>query len=244
MWIDSIWLAVPLQQKFGLYPTAIVATFIGSIGLVIMAYVDNMWWSLAFLMLSRVGVAVKGASGGQITANLTTPKNRGEVFSQVQMALNMGRLVGPLVAGNLATTDPIHRPWLLAGVCGCLSGVVLFFAQPSTGEQERQAWAAAAQALDLGGFADLEAVDQATCLRDEQGSAGDYEELGRYLGELLTKRHYRWISHKQAVFDMLDEMLPELSRQASAHLTDLDKLIRHAHGTKHDFHHEATARSF
>ena len=83
------------------------------------------------------------------------------------------------------------------------------------------------------GFTDLHEAD--AVLEDEVGTAHDYEQLGRYVGQLLTRRHYRWVSHRQSVYAMLDQLLPELSTDTPEHMADLQRLMKHATDMQRNF---------
>merc|ERR1740121_1086292 len=45
---------------------------------------------------------------------------------------------------------------------------------------------------------------------DEVGSKEDIEALGRFVAELLSKRHYQWVSKRYQVESLLEHILPEL----------------------------------
>lgn len=69
------------------------------------------------------------------------------------------------------------------------------------------------------------------------------------MGDLLSKRRYRWISRKQAIYScqaelelgfwcrgMLDKLLPELSADVADHIEDLQLLMKHLDSIQKDFH--------
>ena len=122
----SIWGTTRLQQMFGLYNVAIGGTVIGALFMTAaMALTDSMWASIVCLGISRLGMTLRMSSGGAISALFAHPTNRGSTFARLQMMGNLGRFIGPLVAGHLAVADPIKTPWVFAGACGLLSAAVL-----------------------------------------------------------------------------------------------------------------------
>merc|ERR1740129_1245356 len=46
--------------------------------------------------------------------------------------------------------------------------------------------------------------------KDETGSAKDVKELGEFVANLLTRRHYKWVSHRRSVEQLMEEVFPEL----------------------------------
>uniref|UniRef100_A0A7S4Q3E7 Uncharacterized protein n=1 Tax=Alexandrium monilatum TaxID=311494 RepID=A0A7S4Q3E7_9DINO len=70
--------------------------------------------------------------------------------------------------------------------------------------------------------------DCSQTLPDEVGTPEDYEKVGRYIGDLLTRRHYRWVSRQEAVLQVVDRLLPELRVRGKEQLEDLERLLRHA----------------
>mmetsp|Transcript_58560 Transcript_58560/g.105497 ORF Transcript_58560/g.105497 Transcript_58560/m.105497 type:complete len:147 (+) Transcript_58560:2-442(+) len=138
----------------------------------------------------------------------------------------MGRLMGPVVAGHLAVQDPIFLPWLFSGVCSVISAAVLFAVKMPEAPQEQSS-------RMIRGFTTLEG-DQ-NVLELEYGTKEECEALGVFMGDLLTKRRYRWVSRKEAIYGMLDKLLPELSSEAGDHLQDLERLMKHVECMQKDF---------
>jgi len=47
--------------------------------------------------------------------------------------------------------------------------------------------------------------------KDEVGGPEDFKAIGKYVGELLSKNHYKWISHRSEIESLLEQLLPALS---------------------------------
>ena len=121
----SIWGTGFLQRSLGLKSSAVLGSISNSVMTVVMAWVPGVWPTILFMCLSRVGMTVRASCNGTIVASFTDTSNRGSIFAQQQFAMNMGRLVGPLVAGHLAVADPVMLPWLFAAACSIISGFIL-----------------------------------------------------------------------------------------------------------------------
>ncbi|CAJ1367783.1 unnamed protein product [Effrenium voratum] len=220
----SIWGTSPLQKMLGLKSCAVWGSLLNGVFILAMAVVPGVWPTLLFLCLSRVAMTLRSGSNGTILTKFTDASNRGTVFAQQQFAMNMGRLVGPVVAGHLAVHDPVLLPWALAAGCSVVSALVLLAVQmPADG-------AASPDKRLLRGFTDLGDAAQL-----EYGSAEDCRALGNYVGDLLAKRRYRWVSRREAIYSMLDKLLPELSADAGNHREDLERLMKHVELIQKDF---------
>ena len=121
----SIWGTSRIQQGIGLKNCAVVGSLINAAFSIGMALIPGVWPTVLCLCISRVGVALRGGSSGTILTKFTNPTNRGSVFAMQQFALNIGRLVGPVVAGHLAVADPIVLPWLFSAICSTVSALIL-----------------------------------------------------------------------------------------------------------------------
>merc|ERR1712113_1147795 len=72
-------------------------------------------------------------------------------------------------------------------------------------------------------------------LVEEEGSKEDYERVGRFVGDLLKSRNYRWVSHQDAVLDVVDSLLPRLRTRGHEHYEDIQKLTQVAQRVQRDF---------
>jgi flagellar motility protein MotE (MotC chaperone) len=149
-------------------------------------------------------------------------------------------MVGPLVAGHLANYDPIRMPWLFAGISCLLSAAVLAVAKsyvpskpelskaPVAPRRTRRKTLADKMADELS----LDDDEKA----DEDGSSEDYEELWRFVGNLLRNRHYPWVSKKEAVQTIIRKALPKLHTGSKEQ--DLEELLAHHQQTKEMLKHK------
>jgi len=233
MLCQNMWITPRLQRLFGLFPVAITGSLVQAVFTVAgFAGTNDMWCCLLCLALANSGNAARMAASGPICALFTDPTNRGTIFSQVQMMTNFGRLIGPVVAGNLSVLDPVALPWVFAASCNVLSAVLLMpmkSSQPTPPVLEQHT-----RGVLPHGFSSLE---HACCtLEDEVGNQEDYEKVGRYVGDLLTRRHYQWVSKQDGVLALIDRLLPELRVRGHEHLEDLQTLMKHADSVQTEFH--------
>jgi len=224
MLCQNMWITPRLQRRFGLFAVALLGTLVQAVFTVIgFMGTDNMWCCLLCLTLANSGNAFRTAASGPICASFTDATNRGAIFAQNQMFTNSGRLVGPLIAGNLALHDPTTLPWIFSASCLVASAALLLLMRPPAPPQP----AADEQPPVLPhGLSSLR--ECGSLLPDETGSPEDYERVGRFVGDLLTRRHYRWVSRQEAVLQVVDRLLPELRLRGKEQLEDLERVVRHA----------------
>jgi len=143
---------------------------------------------------------------------------------------------GPLVAGHLANWDPIRMPWLFAGISCLLSAATLEVAKryvPSKPELSGKVETVRKRRTLADKLVDELSLDE---LADEDGRPEDYEELGRFVGNLLRNRHYPWVSKKEAVQTIIKKALPKLHTGSKEQLQDLEELLAHHTETKRALH--------
>lgn len=209
--VAGIWIAIPAQRRFGMGLAAGLGALCAGLFLVLAACVENMWLCIAALAISRMGSSVCTSATGALSGTISSPQNRGRVFSLIQSLQNMGMLVGPIVAGNLAEVDPTFAPLVFSGVSLVVSAILhICIAEPPRA---------------VGGPSGLET---STPRLEEEGSPEDYEALGAFVGELMKRRRYRWVSRKREVYAMLDKLLPELSAEGDCHLAEMERIVAHA----------------
>lgn len=144
----SIWITSFVQKSVGLKSCAVLGSLLQGVLSIIMALIPGAWPTIIVMCLARVGTTLRAGSNGTILANFTNASNRGSVFAQQQFATNMGRLVGPVVAGHLAVTDPVWLPWLFGSTCSIISGLILLAVAMPEGPKE-------VKPKSLRGFTDL-----------------------------------------------------------------------------------------
>ena len=148
----SIWITSFVQKSVGLKSCAVLGSLLNGVLSIIMAIIPGAWPTIIVMCLARVGTTLRAGSNGTILANFTNASNRGSVFAQQQFATNMGRLVGPVVAGHLAVTDPVWLPWLFGSTCSIISGLILLAVAMPEGPKEGPKSKSLRGFTDLGGW--------------------------------------------------------------------------------------------
>jgi len=207
--VAGIWIAVPAMRRLGTKYTCAGGSLFTGAFLLAAVYVQNVWLSIAALAISRMGSNVRMSTFGALQAEVSQPENRGRMFSLIQSFQNVGKLIGPLIAGYLAEIDAAHLPFLFSGtaliLCSLLEVAMTPEHKPSTDKDSPKPGTIAGAI--------------------EEGTPEDYTELGRYVGNLLKTRHYPWISQKERISAMFDKLLPELSADAKDHSLDIEQLM-------------------
>merc|ERR1712048_1011261 len=183
--------------------------FVTGAGLLVSVFSDNVYLCVASLAVSRMGSNVRSSCAGAFNAAITTPQNRGKVFSTISMFAKLGKLLGPIIAGRLAMIDASVLPFVFSGCSLFLCSLLDAALKPGDDKPDKR-------------LAQVMHVD------DECGHPADYEELGRFIGDLLTERHYKWISHKKATFDLFDKLIPELRPESGTYLQQLEAITTYA----------------
>lgn len=162
---------------------------------------DIGWWLLAMWVSSSCSTVARGSST-PLLMEFTKISNRGKVMSTNQLFANCGRLVGPLLYGYVAQTwGNISLVWGIAGLCSIINGVLAFFVSPPA-EDEKVPGAVFVRQDGSTLYGDL--------WEDEVGTAAEVEAMGRFVTELLTARHYKWVSRREEVMALLEKILVEI----------------------------------
>ena len=204
----NVWLSPALDIKLGHIGCASFGMALISAGEIGLAYSPTLVLSLSGMCIVYMGQAVAGCTIATITSVLATDSNRGAVMSMQQTAQALGRVVGPVVLSSLFS---MHPAWPYA--CASVSSIVGMLVLCSLGSTFRK------RAADC---VDVEPVTSAPAWSDEALTDQDVEEMGRFLCELLTKRHYRWRGPEQRV--ALKKALEVHSPALSAEAADYDIL--------------------
>lgn len=171
---------------------------VGEIGL---AYAPTLALSLFGMCIVYMGQAVAGCTIATITSVLATDSNRGAVMSMQQMAQALGRVVGPVVLSSLFCVEP-EWPYVCASVSSIVGMVVL--------SSLRTTFKSRAESLF-----ESEPLSSPPAWADEVFTDEDVEDMGKFLCELLTKRHYKWRGPRQraALKQALELHFPMLSSE-------------------------------
>mmetsp|Transcript_107898 Transcript_107898/g.170422 ORF Transcript_107898/g.170422 Transcript_107898/m.170422 type:complete len:517 (-) Transcript_107898:13-1563(-) len=200
MILTGMFVSARVKNCFGLKPTIIGCNMLGGALYMFAAYCGenriNIWFFLIAMWLNSMQSSIAGACTGPLLQGFAETSNRGKINSTNQLCMNFGRMVGPLVYGKVAMSD-INQVWVIAGVAIVIKAFLTIFVK----KPEVQA----APALQR------KASSYGNEWEDEVGSLEDEKQLGKFVGNLLTKNHYKWISRRSEIEALLEHMLPALS---------------------------------
>ena len=243
MVFTSIWFTPWYTTKFGVANAAFIGTMITAIANVGFAFSTTVPKVFLALSFARIAQSLRGATFGTLVARTTNIQNRGATLARVQVFLNCGRLIGPVLGGHLANDDPLRAPWLVAGAASFISAAFLalalaFHARGDFGGliADEKAKFQSRPSLPRG-FTTLKGTT--AVLTDEAPSPDDVHDLGEWFADLLTTRHYQWVSKKDAIRSLISNLLPELHETSCDHVDDLERLMKHANLMASDFNHHA-----
>jgi len=244
MVVTSIWFTPFYTNRFGVSNTAVVGTLVTAAANVAFAFAETIPTVFLALSFSRIAQSLRGASFGTLVARTTTIANRGSTLAKVQLFLNTGRLIGPVLGGHLANYDARMAPWLVAGAASFISAAFLALAiafHPAGGLVSDSKRGVTKRPPLPRGFTTLQG--QTGPLRDEAPTPQDVTELGEWFADLLTSRNYQWVSRKDATREMIERLLPHLADGSHEHVEDLEKLMKHANLMDAEFHTRSGAHA-
>merc|ERR1712048_817186 len=78
----------------------------GIICLGLSSFIHNQYLSLFCSYMGGMGGAISMSQSGAIVASFTDVSNRGRIFGLIQTFQNVGKIIGPMVATNVAVLIP------------------------------------------------------------------------------------------------------------------------------------------
>lgn len=196
----NIWISPWFQRYFG----DTLAGFIGCVFLVAGALgtiLQALWISLASFMIAYLGIALNASAVAVGSANLTDGHNRATVMTSVRMLKALGAVMGPLISGTLASRST-RSPFLVAALFAAFAAMLQIVFSGAVVKIRSLVIGRRTVGLESGL---LEGHWQ-----DEYGTPEEILDLGEYLSNLLTKRHYRWVTHNVGLKKFLSDSFPLL----------------------------------
>eukprot|EP00927_Polykrikos_kofoidii_P055440 TRINITY_DN49693_c0_g1_i1.p1 TRINITY_DN49693_c0_g1~~TRINITY_DN49693_c0_g1_i1.p1 ORF type:complete len:568 (-),score=96.14 TRINITY_DN49693_c0_g1_i1:395-2098(-) len=198
--LTNIWLSPPITKYLGGSLASMVGSVVVSIG-AIGVLAKPIEFSLLGLMIAYQGLAINGTAVAVGAANLTDVKNRATVMTGVRMLKSLGAVIAPLLSGHLAGYDP-SLPFVAAGIMALMATFTQLVTFTRTKKFleliNRRRTVGLPDPLDLGYW------------QDEYGTPEEICDLGNFVADLLTKRHYRWVTYNSALKNVLSDFFPPL----------------------------------
>jgi len=158
--------------------------------------------TLASFMLTYLGIAINAGAVATGTANLTDMQNRSMVMMGVRMLKSLGAMVGPVLSGSFAAAD-VRLPFAVAALSALAGGSWQLL---TIGQHERvKALLEGRRTVGL-----ESALLESEGWLDEHGTPEEIRDLGEYVANLLTTRHYRWVTYNAALKNCLSDFFPLL----------------------------------
>jgi len=114
------------KSVLGLGKIIPMATFVLSIGIIGFAFSRNVYISIAFLVITGLGLMLQLASSNTIIQTIVAEDKRGRVMSIYTMAFMGTAPFGSFMAGSLAKLIGASFTLLIGGLV-CMAGAVLFY---------------------------------------------------------------------------------------------------------------------
>merc|ERR1712138_279231 len=95
-------------------------------------YQLSVWFFVVGAWLNSMQSSVAGASTGPLLNEFTVTANRGTINS-IKLCMNLGRMIGPLVYGQVAEYD-INLVWVIAGAALLIKSFLTLFIVPPAEE--------------------------------------------------------------------------------------------------------------
>eukprot|EP01065_Artemidia_motanka_P014260 TRINITY_DN18219_c0_g2_i1.p1 TRINITY_DN18219_c0_g2~~TRINITY_DN18219_c0_g2_i1.p1 ORF type:complete len:601 (+),score=172.35 TRINITY_DN18219_c0_g2_i1:62-1804(+) len=197
-----------------------------------------VWGSITCTCVERGLGSIAMPGRTTILGAITEPATRGQMFAKVQMLVNLGRFVGPIVSGFMAEWggdgprdwgDPTtvgkkgieQYVWYMSAACLFISALAMLVvpikdAEPVAAEPAQ----ATIQAAPLSGVL-MDRTASGAAWIDEIGSEEDEREMGRWLIQLLRERKYKWISERDQVLRLLERVIPDPTKPTDAYLSEV-----------------------
>jgi len=218
--LTGMFISARVKKCLGLKCTIAFSNMLGAGLYLFIAYCGsnklNIWFLLLAFWLCAIQSSVAGASAGPLLQEFAETSNRGKINSNNQVCMNCGRMVGPLMYGRIAMFD-INYVWVIAGVALVAKALLTLVVQLPKEEPK-------------GGLTKKGSI-YGDRWQDEVGSAEDEQAMGKFITNLLSKNHYKWISRRSEIELLLEQLLPALSVESK---DVYDKQLHHLEMASHN----------
>lgn len=210
-----------MKNVFGLSSLSLVVLGCSLQGLCIMGMglEGSLRQTLACQYVATIFSSLSGSQTANIISGFTEVSNRGRIFGLMQTYQNCGKIVGPILGTHIAMrgigvsigpladviayhTDedgqhPFGLPFLLSGSLLVLAQVFVL----TVSRMQRKP--SKATLLRKGTSYGEDWVNEAYTDRDVR-------LLGTFMANLLSQKHYRWVSQREQVEHLLETVVPAL----------------------------------
>jgi len=215
----NIWISPPTLKRFGSLASSLIGFALTTVGAIMIA-MQPYWISCLGLIIAYQGLAINSSAVATGAANLTDMQNRATIMTGTRMFKSAGAVIGPIVSGPLASRD-VRYPFFAAGAFSLLGMSTQLLSLPII--RKVQDVLSVRKVINAETpFIDGEWVD-------EYGTAEEIRDLGEFVAELLSNRHYRWVTYNDELKNFLRDSFPEVSNVSlEKHQEDYNKRRRNA----------------
>mmetsp|Transcript_106653 Transcript_106653/g.318811 ORF Transcript_106653/g.318811 Transcript_106653/m.318811 type:complete len:551 (-) Transcript_106653:52-1704(-) len=199
--ITSVWISPCASRRLG----NIQASMAGSLcvaGGALAVLLRPLRYSLLGLLTAYQGMAINASAVACGAAELTDAVNRATVMTGVRVLKSLGAVLAPVISGRLAGMDHSLPFYAAASMAMAALMTQLFTMRTMSGLAQllkgRRAVGLSSGLLSDEGW------------QDEYGTPEEIRDLGLFVADLLTTRHYRWVTYNKALKQVLSNFFPPL----------------------------------
>ena len=193
-----------LSKKIGVYLCVFFGLIIFCIFLALLPSPNNLWLTLSCMAIgSGIGNAIVFPAMPAMAADYTNPTNRGKLLAFVEGTRNLGMVLGPMFHGVVFEINPdlvfycssafVATAWL------CI--VFLLIRDPKLRHAKKKLKINKDEGIEDDNEDDWRWIPDIPNDRD-------FRRLGTFLGKLLIKRNYNWVSHFEPLTQFLKDIFP------------------------------------
>jgi len=200
----NIWVSPPTLKRWGSLSSSLIGFALITVGGVMIA-MQPYWFSCLGLIIAYQGLAINSSAVATGAANLTDMQNRATIMTGTRMFKSAGAVIGPILSGPLATRD-VRYPFFAASAVSAFGMSTQLLSLPVI-RKVKEVLSVRKVINAETPFIDGEWVD-------EYGTQEEMRDLGEFVAELLSSRHYRWVTYNSELKNFLRDAFPEVSNKS------------------------------
>jgi len=197
--LTNIWALPCLRKRINDLQVSVLGCALVGVAMVAFGLADSWISTMIWFGALSVGHGLRMASSAAVIASFTDNSNRGKIFAYIQVYTNCGRMLGPVLATHLAEFG-VGVPFIWTGGLAVIAALINLLAGRKCKKEDEAG----------GRTMKRKPTHYGQDWQNEEGSSKDIEEIGNFVADLLTRRHYKWVSKRADIEQLLDKLLPEL----------------------------------
>jgi len=198
----NIWVSPPLLRLMGESSASLLGFALIICGSM-MVTLQSFALSVLGFMLAYQGLAINSSAVATGAANMTDSTTRATIMTGTRMLKSLGAVVGPIISGHLAAHNVCWPFFAAAGISmvGLVAQNVLTLPLMKYVKDLLEKRKTVGRATS---FLEGEWID-------EHGTQEEIWDLGVYVANLLTSRHYRWVTYNRELKNFLSDSFPPMA---------------------------------